>query len=98
MIRVGGEGHRYKFTAYENQNIDETNFKCLFAIKKGQMAGTEPAAHGRGGLVPGGSVLKDESPLNAAKDINIRFLIPDQQQRPLQLEIVGIKVAGSGPK
>lgn len=90
VIRVRGDGRRYKFTARMNQHFDGANYQCPFPTKQGEwqelrlpLKDFVPSFRGR--------VLKDEPPLDAAKVASIGFLISDQQEGPFHLEIAWIK-------
>jgi monofunctional biosynthetic peptidoglycan transglycosylase len=90
VIRVRGDGRRYKFTARMNQNFDGANYQCPFPTKQGEwqelrlpLKDFVPSFRGR--------VFRDQPPLDAAKVVSLGFLISDQQEGPFELEVAWIK-------
>jgi monofunctional biosynthetic peptidoglycan transglycosylase len=92
VVRVRGDGRRYKFTARTDPSFDNVIYQCVFATKKGEweerrLPFKQFVATFRG------RVLSSEPPLEAAKVISVGFLISDKQDGPFQLEVAWIKVA-----
>lgn len=91
LIRVRGDGRRYKFTARTDQAFDGPVYQTSFATKSGeweelrlQAKDFAPTFRGR--------VLSGHSPLDLAKVTSVGFLISDKQAGPFQLEIAWIQV------
>lgn len=96
VIRVRGDGHRYKFTARTERTLDSAIYQVVFPTKKGEwvelrlpMKDFVPTFRGR--------VLPGEPPLDPAKITSVGFLISDQQAGPFQLEIAWIKAVPANP-
>lgn len=92
VIRVRGDGRRYKFTARMAPSFDSAIYQCVFMTKKGEweehrLPLKQFVATFRG------RVLSSEPPLEAAKVNSVGFLISDKQDGPFQLEVAWIKVA-----
>jgi len=92
VVRVRGDGRRYKFTARTDPSFDSAIYQCVFATKKGEweehrLPFKQFVATFRG------RVLSSEPPLDAAKVTSVGFLISDKQDGPFQLEVASIKVA-----
>jgi NADH dehydrogenase [ubiquinone] 1 alpha subcomplex assembly factor 1 len=92
VIRVRGDGRRYKFTARMDPSFDTAIYQCGFMTKKGEweehrLRLKQFVATFRG------RVLSSERPLAAAKVISVGFLISDKQDGPFQLEVAWIKLA-----
>ena len=92
VIRVRGDGRRYKFTARMDSSFDSAIYQCAFTTKQGEWAEywlplKDFVASFRG------RVLTDVPPLNPAKVISVGFLISDQQAGPFQLEVAWIKAS-----
>ena len=92
VIRVRGDGRRYKFTARIDPSFDSAIYQCVFMTKKGEweehrLPLKQFVATFRG------RVLSSEPPLEAAKVISVGFLISDKQEGPFQLEVAWIKMA-----
>ena len=92
VIRVFGDGHRYKFTARMDQSFDSAIYQTSFATKPGKWTEHRlplkqfvPTFRGR--------VLSGEPPLDPAKVTSVGFLISDKQAGPFRLEIDWIKSA-----
>lgn len=90
LIRVRGDGHRYKFTARTDVGFDGPIYQASFRTKPGEweelripMKDFVPTFRGR--------VLSNEPPLNPSKVTSVGFLISDQQAGPFQLEVAWIK-------
>jgi monofunctional biosynthetic peptidoglycan transglycosylase len=92
VVRVRGDGRRYKFTARTDRSFDSAIYQCVFATKEGQweehrLPFKQFVATFRG------RVLSSEPPLNAAKVTSVGFLISDKQEGPFQLEVAWIKAS-----
>jgi NADH dehydrogenase [ubiquinone] 1 alpha subcomplex assembly factor 1 len=90
VIRVRGDGRRYKFTARTDRSLDSPIYQAMFATKKDEwlehrlpMKDFVPTFRGR--------VLAGQAPLDSEKVISIGFLISDKQAGPFQLEVAWIK-------
>jgi NADH dehydrogenase [ubiquinone] 1 alpha subcomplex assembly factor 1 len=90
VIRVRGDGRRYKFTARMDQSFDSAIYQCAFTTKQGEW---EEHRLPLKNFVASfrGRVLVEEPPLNPAKVTSVGFLISDQQAGAFQLEIAWIK-------
>ena len=92
VVRVRGDGRRYKFTARTDPGFDSAIYQCVFTTKKGEweehrLPFKQFVATFRG------RVLSSEPPLDAAKVTSVGFLISDKQDGPFQLEVAWIKGA-----
>ena len=92
VVRVRGDGRRYKFTARTDPSFDSAIYQCVFTTKKGEWEEHRlpfkqfiPTFRGR--------VLSGVPPLDAAKVTSVGFLISDKQDGPFQLEVAWIKLA-----
>jgi NADH dehydrogenase [ubiquinone] 1 alpha subcomplex assembly factor 1 len=92
VVRVRGDGRRYKFTARTDASFDSAIYQCVFTTSKGEWEEHRlpfkqftPTFRGR--------VLSGEPPLDPAKVTVVGFLISDNQDGPFQLEVAWIKVA-----
>ena len=94
VVRVRGDGRRYKFTARMNRSLDSAIYQYAFSTKSGEweehrLLLKDFVASFRG------RVLTDVPPLNSAKVSSVGFLISDKQAGDFQLEIAWIKVVSS---
>ena len=92
VIRVRGDGRRYKFTARMDSSFDSAIYRCDFPTKKGvweehRLLLKDFVASFRG------RVLTDVPPLNPVKVSSVGFLISDQQAGSFQLEVAWIKAS-----
>lgn len=92
VLRVRGDGRRYKFSVRSGAGFDTPLYQCSFTTKPGEweehrLAFSEfvPTFRGR--------VLTDVPPLNPAKNNSVGFLISDKQAGPFRLEIGWIKAS-----
>jgi monofunctional biosynthetic peptidoglycan transglycosylase len=97
VVRVRGDGRRYKFSARMDSSFDSAIYRCDFPTKKGvweehRLPLKDFVASFRG------RVLTDVPPLNPAKISSVGFLISDQQAGPFQLEVAWIKASPSAGK
>ncbi len=90
VIRVRGDGHRYKFTARTDPSFDSAIYQIVFPTKKGEW---EEHRLPMKDFVPTfrGSVLSGEPPLDPAKVTSVGFLISDKQAGAFRLEVAWIK-------
>jgi monofunctional biosynthetic peptidoglycan transglycosylase len=94
VIRVRGDGRRYKFTARVDQSFDRVLYQTTFVIKKDEWQEhrfplRDFVASFRG------RVLSDEPPLDPARVTSVGFLISDRQEGPFRLETAWIKGVGA---
>jgi len=89
VIRVRGDGHRYKFTARSERSFDSPIYQVVFLTKKGEweelclpMKDFVPTFRGR--------VLSGEPPLEPTKVSSVGFLISDKQAGAFRLEVAWI--------
>jgi hypothetical protein len=92
VIRVRGDGRRYKFTARASQSFDSVIYQAAFTPVKGQweehrlpLKQFVPSLRGR--------VLSGQPALDPAKVTSVGFLISDRQEGPFQLDIAWIKAS-----
>lgn len=90
LIRVRGDGRRYKFTARTDRSFDSPVYQASFPAKQG---GWEELRLPMKDFVPTlrGRVLSGQPPLEPAKVTSVGFLISDKQAGPLQLEVAWIE-------
>jgi NADH dehydrogenase [ubiquinone] 1 alpha subcomplex assembly factor 1 len=90
VLRVRGDGRRYKFSARTGAGFDTPLYQCSFTTKQGEW---EEHRLAFSDFVPTfrGRVLSGEPPLDPAKVMSIGFLIADQQAGSFRLEIAWIK-------
>ena len=92
LIRVRGDGWRYKFTARTERSFDGGNYQCAFSTRKSQweehrFALTQFVASFRG------RVVTDAPPLDPARVTSVGFLISDKQAGTFLLAMAWIKAA-----
>lgn len=92
VIRVRGDGRRYRFTARASQDLDSAIYQAAFTTVKGQreehrlpLKQFVPSLRGR--------VLSGQPALDPAKVTSVGFLISDRQEGPFQLDIAWIKAS-----
>jgi monofunctional biosynthetic peptidoglycan transglycosylase len=90
VLRVRGDGRRYKFTARTDPNFDSAIYQAGFTTKQGEweehrLPLKQFVATFRG------RVLSTEPPLEASKVTSVGFLISDKQAGPFKLEVAWIK-------
>ena len=90
IIRVRGDGRRYKFTARMDRSFDSAIYQTVFTTKKDAW---EEHRLPLKEFVPSfrGRVLIGELPLDPARVVSVAFLIADKQSGPFRLEIAWIK-------
>ena len=86
LIRLRGDGHRYKFTVRTETGFDTPLYQCTFVTKRDEWEELRlafkdfiPTFHGR--------TLTDVPPLNPANVLSVGLLIADQQEGPFRLEM-----------
>jgi hypothetical protein len=96
VIRVRGDGLRYKFTARTDRSFDSAIYQTVFTTKKGEW---EEHCLPLKQFVPTfrGRVLSGEPPLDAAKVTSVGFLIADQQDGQFRLEIGWVHASPATP-
>jgi NADH dehydrogenase [ubiquinone] 1 alpha subcomplex assembly factor 1 len=92
VLRVRGDGRRYKFSVRTGTDFNTPQYQCSFTTKQGEWEEHRlefkefvPTFRGR--------VLTDLPSLDPAKVNSAGFLISDKQAGPFRLEIAWIKVA-----
>ena len=97
VVRVRGDGRRYKFTARMDRSFDSAVHQCVFTTKKGAW---EEHHLSFKEFVPTfrGRVLSDEPLLDPAKVTSVGFMISDKQAGVFQLEVAWVKTAVSAPQ
>ncbi len=92
VLRVRGDGRRYKFSVRTGAGFDAPLYQCSFTTKPGEW---EEHRLAFGDFVPTfrGRVLTDVPPLDPAKVASVGFLISDKQAGPFRLEIGWIKAS-----
>jgi monofunctional biosynthetic peptidoglycan transglycosylase len=90
VIRVRGDGRRYKFTARTSRSIESPVYQAAFPTKKGEWEEHHMALKR---FVPTfrGRVLAGEPPLTPAKVASVGLLISDKQAGAFRLEVAWIK-------
>ena len=93
VLRVRGDGRRYKFTVRTESGFDAPNYQAEFTTRRGEweehrLAFKDFVATFRG------RVLTDVPPLIPAKITSVGLLISDQQAGPFRLEMNWIKATG----
>jgi len=96
VIRVRGDGRRYKFTARTGLGFDTPLYQCAFTTKRGEW---EEHRLSFKDFVPTfrGRVLEDVPPLNPIRVTSMGFLIADKQAGQFRLEIGWIKASRMVP-
>ncbi len=94
VLRVRGDGRRYKFTARTETGFDAPLYQCAFSTKRGEwkdhrLAFKEFAPTFRG------RVLTNVPPLDPARVVSAGFIISDKQAGAFRLEIASIRAARS---
>ncbi len=96
VIRVRGDGRRYKFTARTEAGVDTPIYQSAFTTKPGEWEDHRLAFKD---FVPTyrGRMLTDVPPLNPAKLASVGFLIADKQDGTFRLELAWIKAVSAQP-
>jgi monofunctional biosynthetic peptidoglycan transglycosylase len=92
VIRLRGEGRRYKFTARTETGFDAPLYQCAFVTKRGEWEEHRLAFKD---FVPTfrGRILTGVPPLNPAKVASVGLLIADKQDGAFRLEMSWIKAS-----
>jgi hypothetical protein len=92
VLRVRGDGRRYKFTVRTESGFDTPIYQASFATKRGEWEEHRLAFKD---FLPTfrGRVLTDVPPLKPAKVASVGFLISEKQAGPFELEVAWIKAA-----
>ena len=95
VVRVRGDGRRYKFTVRTETGFDTPIYQSPFTTKRGEWQEHRlpfkdfiPTFRGR--------TLTDVPPLNPAKVSSVGFIIADKQDGPFRLEVASIRAAAQG--
>jgi len=97
VIRVRGDGQRYKLTARTDRSFDSTLYQVVFATRQGEWA--EHRLPMKNFIATfRGRVRADAPALDPAKIISMGFLISDKQEGPFKLEVAWIKASPCGGK
>ena len=96
VIRVRGDGRRYKFTARMDQSVDSAIYQHAFVTKNGEWQELRLPLKNFAASFRG-RVSQDEPPLIPAGVTSVGFLISDQQVGIFQLEIAWIKATRLAP-
>jgi monofunctional biosynthetic peptidoglycan transglycosylase len=93
VLRVRGDGRRYKFSVRTGAGFDTPLYQCSFTTKQGEEWEEHRLAFSD--FVPTfrGRVVANVPPLNPAKVNSVGFLISDKQAGPFRLEIGWIKAS-----
>jgi len=97
VVRVRGDGRRYKFTVRTEIGFDTPIYQCSFTTKRDEWEEHRlpfkefvPTFRGR--------ILTDVPALNPAKVSSVGFLISDKQDGSFQLEVAWIKASAGAAK
>jgi monofunctional biosynthetic peptidoglycan transglycosylase len=92
VIRVRGDGRRYKFTVRTEPGFNAPNYQAEFTTKPGEWEEHRLAFKD---FVPTfrGRVLTEMPPLNPSKIASLGVLIADKQAGPFRLELSWVKAA-----
>jgi hypothetical protein len=92
VIRLRGDGRRYKFTARTETGFNTPLYQCAFVTKRGEWEEHRLAFKD---FVPTflGRILTDVPRLNPGKVTSVGLLISEKQDGPFQLEVAWIKAA-----
>lgn len=97
LIRIRGDGKRYKFTARTDTRWNSPQYQILFSTRPGEWQDVRlPVDRFKASFR--GRALPDAPGLDPARLISVGFLIADQQSGPFRLEVESIRtVQGSVP-
>ena len=97
VVRLRGDGRRYKFTVRTETGFNTPIYQCAFATKRGEWEEHQlpfkefvPTFRGR--------VLTDVPPLDPARITSVGFLISDKQDGSFQLEVAWIRASDGAGK
>jgi hypothetical protein len=90
LVRLRGDGHRYKFTVRTETGFDAPLYQCGFVTKRNEWVEHRLAFKD---FLPTfrGHVLGDVPPLNPANIVAVGLLIADKQEGSFRLEMCWIK-------
>jgi NADH dehydrogenase [ubiquinone] 1 alpha subcomplex assembly factor 1 len=93
VVRVRGDGRRYKFTVRTESSFHRPIYQCAFTTKLGEWEEHRLAFKE---FVPTfrGRALTDVPALDPAKVVSMGFLISDKQEGPFKLDVAWIKATG----
>jgi NADH dehydrogenase [ubiquinone] 1 alpha subcomplex assembly factor 1 len=96
VVRVRGDGRRYKFTVRTETGFDTPVYQCAFTTKRGDW---EVHRLSFQDFIPTfrGRVLTDVPQLNPARVTSVGFLISDRQDGPFRLQISWIRASPAAP-
>ena len=96
VLRVRGDGRRYKFSVRTGAGFDTPLYQCSFTTKQGEW---EEHRLPFKDFVPTfrGRILTDVPPLNPAQVTSVGFLIADKQDGAFRLEISVIRAWPASP-
>lgn len=94
VLRVRGDGRRFKFNVRTDSRPDSPVYQHAFATTRGAW---QEHRLGFAQFIPSlrGRVLSNAPPMNPARIAALGFLIAGQQSGPFRLEIAWIKASGS---
>lgn len=90
VLRVRGDGRRYKFTVRTHQGFDGAVYQTSFMTKPGEWEDHRLPLR-RFVATFRGRTLSSEPPLDASQVTSIGLLIADQQAGPFRLEVAWIR-------
>jgi len=92
LLRLRGDGRRYKFTVRTEAGFDTPIYQCAFTTKRGEW---EEHRLPFKDFVPTfrGRVLTNAPPLDPAGIVSVGFLISDKQEGPFKLEVAWIEAS-----
>ncbi len=95
VLRVRGDGRRYKFTVRTETGFNTPIYQCAFTTKRDEW---EEYRLPFKDFVPTfrGRVLTDVPPLDPAKVSSVGFLIAEKQDGQFRLDIASIRAASAG--
>jgi hypothetical protein len=96
IVRVRGDGHRYKFTVRTGTDFNSPLYQCAFSTKRGEWQEHRLAFKD---FVPTfrGRELTGVPPLDPARLKSVGFLIADKQAGAFRLEIASIRATRNPP-
>lgn len=96
VIRIRGDGKRYKFAARQDTSSQAPVYQCTFSTRAGEW---QEHRFQLGQFVPSfrGRTLTDQPPLDPGRLVSVGFLISDEQAGSFRLEIDWIKALSPTP-
>jgi monofunctional biosynthetic peptidoglycan transglycosylase len=96
ILRVRGDGKRYKFTARTDRRWDSPQYQHAFETADGKWQSVRlPFQNFKASFR--GRALPNEPPLDPAKLVSVGILISDKQAGPFRLEIKSIEAVRTEP-